>query len=950
MDKLIKFFVWTGLTTLGLLINSFSLPLFLDSLHLYFGFFVFFLIFELLGPLWALAGGVLLLVQIYYLTQNPYVVAIRTLEFLVVPLIARKLRTDFIVSDWIFWTFGGSVLYLLAVVQLAKLEAFLGTAVVLKDAVNGIINASIATLLIIVIRSLRKGGEPVKLREVLFIALVGVSLIPFLFKSVMEVKEEEGNMILEARRDLRVIPETVKDAITYWLEIHLNAVSELAGRLVMWGPENRELLQRETQIINRAFKDFHACYIADENATAITFYPEVNPQGRYMIGTNFFYRPYYLKLKETLKPVFTDVFVAKFALIPVVGIAVPAVKDGEFIGYAYCGLRLSHIEKIVREFSFREHVFVSVLDSKGRVIASTLEGVKPFDKIKIGKTVTVHGDLTLALKEDMRSPFMASKFLGAYFVKEISLKEEVGWSILTHISMKRYVSILLPKLNTDFISVFFFTLVSFLIAGVVSSVITMPISRLAHIMSLVSQNLDTLAKPSFPSSKVEEVNLLSRAFDDLTSKLHEYMETLRRMAYYDVLTDLPNRSLLRDRLQSAIKIAKRNRMKVAVLFIDLDYFKAINDTMGHEVGDMLLTQVAKRMRAVIRESDTLARFGGDEFVAVAIVKDSREAILLAERILKVFDTPFEVQGREIYITASVGIALYPDNGQDPSTLIKNADIAMYRAKEQGKNSFAFFSEDLNKKAEELLTLKGKLHRALQKGEFFLEFQPIYKIDTKEVVGFEALLRWKDPERGVVPPSEFIPVLEETGLIIEVGTWVLEETFKQCKEWAQKYKLHLGVNVSPRQFVERNFVDKVLKAVEKTGVNPRFIVLEITETSIMQDPERTVQILKTLRDKGFWIAVDDFGTGYSSLSYLKTLPVDILKVDMVFTKGMTQNEVDRTIVETIIKLGKSLSLITLAEGVENEDQLKMLEDMGCDLAQGFYFSRPLRKEEVLKMLG
>ena len=470
--------------------------------------------------------------------------------------------------------------------------------------------------------------------------------------------------------------------------------------------------------------------------------------------------------------------------------------------------------------------------------------------------------------------------------------------------------------------------------------------RLSETISVLEKGIDSNPDIRLPQTNIEEIRKLTQAFEDMAKKIFDYMEELRKIAYYDPLTGLPNRALLKDRIESAIGFSKRNDTKVAVLFVDLDYFKTVNDTLGHEVGDKILVQVANRLRGVFRETDTIARFGGDEFVAVIPnVKDVKDVMRVAERVLKIFNTPFDADGEDVYLSASIGIAMYPENGKDPTELIKNADIAMYKAKSEGKNNFAFFSEDLNRKAAEILVMKSKLHRALSNEEFLIHYQPIYSIEEGKVVGFEALLRWRDPEEGLVPPYKFIGLLEELGLIKEVGEWVLEKSFSVSKRWSELYGIYVSVNVSPRQFSDRDFVRKVLSTANRVGVDGENIVLEITEGSLIENPDESVNILKKLKAKKFRIAIDDFGTGYSSLAYLKKLPIDIIKVDMTFTQNMLHSNIDRSIVKAVIDLSHSMGLKSLAEGVESEEQLNLLRELGCELAQGYLFGRPMTEEDA-----
>ena len=324
-------------------------------------------------------------------------------------------------------------------------------------------------------------------------------------------------------------------------------------------------------------------------------------------------------------------------------------------------------------------------------------------------------------------------------------------------------------------------------------------------------------------------------------------------------------------------------------------------------------------------------------------------VSVAERILRLFESPFEANGDEVYLSASIGITFYPDNGMDPTTLIKNADMAMYKAKEEGKNSFAFFNEEMNRRAMEIITIKSRIHRALEREEFTLYFQPIYRIEDVYLVGMEALLRWESPDLGTCEPSRFMGVLEELGLIREIGAWVMREALLTAKEWCEKYDVQISVNISPRQFTDRRFLDRTVGIMKEVGADPSWIVLEITEGTLMYNPEESERVLKRLKALGFKVAIDDFGVGYSSLAYLKRLPVDIIKIDVSFIKNVVSSPVDRAIVSAVVDLSRSLNLRTVAEGVEDPEQMGVLESLGCIYAQGFLLGRPMRKEEAEALL-
>jgi diguanylate cyclase (GGDEF)-like protein/PAS domain S-box-containing protein len=434
--------------------------------------------------------------------------------------------------------------------------------------------------------------------------------------------------------------------------------------------------------------------------------------------------------------------------------------------------------------------------------------------------------------------------------------------------------------------------------------------------------------------------------EDITDR-KEAEERLMHLAHYDVLTSLPNRVLFYDRLKQALAQAKRNQWVTGVMFIDLDRFKNVNDTLGHAVGDRLLQQVSERLVASVRTGDTVGRLGGDEFAIVLLnLTNAQDANLVAQKIMASFKEPFRLTGVELFVTASIGITLYPDDSTDQETLIKNADAAMYRAKEVGRNSCRFYAPEMNARALELLSMENSLRRALERNEFVLYYQPKASVADGSIVGVEALLRWQHPDRGLISPEEFMSVLEETGLIVPVGEWVLRTVCDQIRAW-QRAGIELvpvAVNCSPRQFATRDFGDTIKRTLDERQVDPRLIEVEITENSLMSNLEETQLILNYVGELGVGLSIDDFGTGYSSLAYLKRFPFDALKVDRSFVKDLTTDADDATITRALISMAHNLGLKVVAEGVETAAQLAFLVEHGCDEFQGFYFSRPLIAEE------
>lgn len=445
--------------------------------------------------------------------------------------------------------------------------------------------------------------------------------------------------------------------------------------------------------------------------------------------------------------------------------------------------------------------------------------------------------------------------------------------------------------------------------------------------------------------------LFATLFEDVTER-KKSDEQIQKLAYYDTLTGLPNRTLLFDRLDQALAGATRRNGKVALLFIDLDGFKVVNDNLGHAQGDQLLKTVAQRLRGGVRRSDTLARLGGDEFmVLVSYAGEERNAAHLAQHLLDMIAPPCDIGGRDVYTSASIGISIFPDDGQDVETLMRCADMAMYAAKEAGRNGYHFHSQEMNRKAHERMELEMSLRKAVEQNEFFLEFQPIINAGGERLVGAEALVRWQHPIQGRIMPGTFIAVAENSGLIIPLGEWVLRSACEKMREWrnAGLPPIKLSVNVSGRQFEQRDFTDVVHGILRETGVDPRNLQLELTETSLMKDADATANALHKLKELELRIVVDDFGTGYSSLGYLKNFPIDHIKIDRSFVMDICDNPDDRSIVEAIVAMANKLNLSVVAEGVETLEQRDFLLNLGCHEMQGFLFHRPLPEERFVALL-
>ena len=429
-------------------------------------------------------------------------------------------------------------------------------------------------------------------------------------------------------------------------------------------------------------------------------------------------------------------------------------------------------------------------------------------------------------------------------------------------------------------------------------------------------------------------------------------EGLSYLAQYDSLTGLANRNLFRERLGRALIRVDRNKSLVALMFIDLDRFKNINDTLGHDAGDELLIEVSKRLEKCTRDGDTVARLGGDEFtVILEDIKHVDDAAIIARKILVAMEPAIKLSGYEVFVTPSIGITIYPLDDTSVNNLLKNADTAMYRAKERGRNGFQFYTAGMNTRTIERLELEAGLRRALKNNEFVLYYQPKIAIDNRQIIGAEALIRWQYKKLGLIPPLKFIPIAEETGLIVPIGEWVIRTACKQIASWQEAgfSDLRMAVNISARQFKDSDIAKVVLDAVIQTNIEPQHLEVEITESMLMEDTSINISALKELKEHGVHISIDDFGTGYSSLSYLKRFHINALKIDQSFIRDLTTDSDDAAIASAVIALGQSLRLTVVAEGVETEEQLIFLKTHGCHEAQGYLFSKPLPAEDFAQLL-
>lgn len=619
-------------------------------------------------------------------------------------------------------------------------------------------------------------------------------------------------------------------------------------------------------------------------------------------------------------------------------------------------------------------IYITALDEKGRVIASSRPGVElaiaynPLDRCeRIQITDEIYRAMPLP---EIPTPLW-QRIQRSTLVQERHIEGSADWRLLVEMPLAGQQQRLLQR-QTESLGLLIGLIVAALLTALLfSRWLAAPLHHLSQATTNLPARISGHKKIAYPVTRIREIDQLIDNFQDMSQVLAEKFteiteanETLERrvqqrteelhyLATHDSLTGLPNRTLLFDRLELALAQDRRHHRSLGLILLDLDNFKMVNDTLGHTAGDLLLQEVALRLRGCVRGMDTVARLGGDEFVILVGEVESVEGLgKVAEKILDAFKTPFQVNSRELFMTTSVGVTLSPNDGTEPDGLLKNADTAMYQAKRLGKNNFQFFTQEMDLRVRGRLDLETRLRRALEKEEFLLHFQPQIDLVSHQIIGMEALIRWQKEAGRLVPPVEFIPILEETGLIVPAGLWVLDTAIRQAALWqtAGSAPLQMAVNISARQFYRESLPDQIQQILEYHQVPSTGLTLELTESVLIQDIEESVRKLRALKEMGICIAIDDFGTGYSSLAYLKRLPIDEIKIDRDFIAGIFTSPNDATLVEAIIDLSHKLGMAVVAEGVETTEQQKFLIDRGCEKMQGYLFSRPLPAAEVSKLLN
>ena len=667
------------------------------------------------------------------------------------------------------------------------------------------------------------------------------------------------------------------------------------------------------------------------------------------LGTSFKDRPFFAQAMASEQVVITEPVIGRLVKKPLVTIAL-ALRDarGQAAGVLVGTLFPSDADLFGQMEGTRlgETGYFIVISPKSRLIVSATETQRIMQKIPEGANQL----LERRIREGYDGPGIAITSTGLETFTVSRRLPSTGWLLVAGMETRETFVPIANQKRQIYLSALLMTLLMILVLRQVLARQMVPLVKASESMRQMVDGKAAFAP--LPVRRRDEIGRLIESFNALVLWRTVAEHQMEFLAQHDALTALPNRLLVEDRFNQATGYADRSGHKVALLSLDLDKFKSINDSLGHGLGDALLKQIASRLCDALRDTDTLSRQGGDEFLLLLPSLDDGDATLpVLDKLMDCLQAPFSIEGQELSTTVSIGVALYPEDGTDFSTLLKHADMAMYRAKEAGGNSYCFFDPKMNVDILDSLALRNGLKSALSRQEFVLHYQPQIELATGRVVGAEALIRWLHPTLGLVPPGRFIPVAEDNGLIVPIGAWVLQEACRQAAAWRQQGlpPLTMAVNLSAVQFKRGDLQATITSALQQSGFDPRHLELELTESILIHDAEGVLETVRALKQLGLKLSIDDFGTGYSSLSYLKRLAVDKLKIDQSFVRDLATDPEDAAIVQAIIQMARSLKLITVAEGVEDAAMLACLRSFQCDEAQGYHYARPMPAEEFARYL-
>ncbi|MEA4825639.1 MAG: EAL domain-containing protein [Clostridium sp.] len=905
IKKIIAFIV---LIILGLVGNYLKVQIFFGVDFIFGGIFAITIVY-LYGLKFGILGALLIYSYTYKLWNHPYAIAIYIIEILFIEIVKRRENKNIIIVDIIYWILVGMPLTGILYYKFLRMGLSETYLIMIKNSVNGIFNAFCANLIMLYtpirkyyFKNIKESTVPVN--ELLFNLFLGAVLLSNLFISVISSNERLVKVLDNIKMEAQTQSNKSITSINSWIEQYKDALASLGSEALFSNIIYPEDLQEHTEITGEVFNGFNEVYVANSQGTSISFYPKINLKGKSTIGLNFSDRKYFKDLKSTLKPVISDVFIGGGANIkPITTIGVPIIKGDKFAGAAVAELNLDYLTKILSDSN-------TILKNTALIIVDS--------------------------------------------------KNSANWKLIVGVPIAPYQYELekgyIKSLSIIFISIILTLLIVTLICRLISS----PIRHLAEVTTHLPSKIFNEQHIKWPKTIIKEINSLIDNFKSTSEILNDNFKEIQSanielnyLANHDPLTRLPNRVKFNKELNSRLEMAKINRETLAVLFLDLDRFKLINDTFGHDVGDKLLKEISNRLGKILGKDDMACRIGGDEFtILLSNIEIIDEVTDVANKILSILQKPYVLYGQEFNVSASIGIAVYPEDGEEAELLLKKADTAMYRAKENGKNNYQFYSQEMDTASIERFRMESNLRRALEQNEFIVYYQPRVDAATEKIIAVEALIRWNNPELGMVSPAKFIPLAEETGLIVPIGEWVLRTACKQNKLWQEAgYEpIRVSVNLSALQFTQQDLVDRVKSILDETKLDPQWLELEITEGIIIKDIKFTMITLEKLKSMGVKVSLDDFGTGFSSLNYLKNFKIDTLKIDSSFVRDINDDLRNTAIVNTIIMLGRNLELNVTAEGVETVKQLNFLKNNGCNEIQGFLYSKPVPPDDLERLIS
>ncbi|WP_239674105.1 putative bifunctional diguanylate cyclase/phosphodiesterase [Mangrovibacillus cuniculi] len=920
----------------------------LPGVHFIFTTIILFIILYYFGVIPALITALISGVHLFYLWDSIFGTLSLFLEIFIVGTLYTYIRRNLVFWDILYnLTLGAMISFVFSFYFLSygPVDSVL---IMLKQTVNMIVNILLANFLIILIESIRSKqvNKPVSLFEILFTLFSLFFLVPLIVFLIHTGKNEMKQVQETMNMEIEYASNTSNLQITKFQSQHVTPLSKLANFLQ--DNNNKQLdVQREFMIVQQSFPEFQLVYAVDSKNKKIAHHAR-NAFKFYDTNAYQFNSNTQLERPEYISNLFNSQVNS---------------KDRKFISIAYPFWHQNLSGKVIGIIKPVEYLQILhqstkgtnaesvIIDELGKVIASTTNQFRTGDTYVVSKNTLQKSEIFLTNQRISSLQQLST----ISYVEEKTLGENYPWKVATIVSMSDYNTQLYNTYIQLLVVALFSTFLAVVLSFFISNWLQKELNNVLLLTNNLTENITSNEKIDWPHSLIKEIFYLIAAFKQSEIKLKKLFQEniatkldLQYLAHYDPLTNVYNRNYIMKNINELIEHSP-NSVNFSVLFIDLDRFKIVNDTVGHRIGDKLLVEVAERLREINDNNLLISRIGGDEFIVVVPSYDEVDSLSkIANEIIESLNQSYHVEGNEFHLSASIGISVYPDDGKDVHTLIKNADIAMYAAKDNGKNTYEFYNSSYNSVTSKV-EMENELRHAIERKELQLFYQPKVNIASGEIVGAEALIRWIHPTYGFVSPADFIPIAEETGLIIPMGEWILEQACKDLFIWNtnRTKNISVSVNISMHQFLNENLLKSVENAINLAKIDPTLLELEITESVAMFQPEIVIEKLKNLKNKGITLALDDFGTGYSSLNYLKMLPIDVLKIDQSFIKDM--DHADTTIVRSLIEIAHSLHMTVVAEGVETKSQLNYLQGVHCDLFQGYYFSKAIPQEEFLKLL-